>query len=377
LVGFIVVSLFYSFQSIHLVAHTGELSYHLSQMSDFEADLNQKRKTLLAEAMALDFVMWKAKSYQPGNPWVLSSEAPAPPYYGGLPNYFSQADLGDQAKQFEAELVEQIYWQGSPPPRRERAGRIETFEELYSDVVKRHVSFEVRELAGRLQVSERHVRRKLAALLKAGMIPADWLHDKQWRPPVDEAERIIRAADGKRHKPHTHAIGNGYVDFLMQCRRAAEKLKGELADTEDKLETCRRWVRLARTRPTVPMSHDEAEKFYAEARERGFAFMRQLAETRRWSFCKLFIGIYAAVHEQAARPVGETIGSLGLGHAAFYRLYTTKEIGDAIKMAEQMLASPDWMGYASQTVSEGDDDSPPFSDWTNKVSVGDLWADTE
>jgi len=320
--------------------------------------------------------MWMAKSHQPHRPWRLLSSESAPPYFGGLPNYASGADLEDQAKQFQAELVEQIYWQGKPAPRQSTRGRPESMASLYSDQVKRHVSFEVRELADRLHVSERHVRRKLAALVKAGKIPTSWRVGKQWRPPVEQAERAILVADSKTHRPHTHAAADTYADCLIQCRRDADKLQRELEEAGGKLEICRTWIRLVCTKPPVQMSHDEAEVFYDKARERGFAFICQLAEKRRWSFCKLFVGIYTALLNGSATPVADTINFLGLNHAIFYRIYTKKEIREAQLMARRIQTQTDWLGYASQTGQRPDDVSAAFADWEGMVSPEALWVDT-
>lgn len=359
--------MFISVQASDILALTRHMSYHLNEMSDFEAELNQRHGALLVEAMALDYVMWNAKNHRSRMPWALLSGESEPPYYGGLPNYASEADLSDQAKQFEAELVYQIYWQGKPAPRQTTQESPESSAYLYGDTERPHVSFEVRELADRLGITERHVRRKLAALLKAGKVPADWRVGKQWRPSVDEAEKIIRAADGKKHKPHTHAAADGYADFLVQCRRDAERLKRELEEAGGKLKVCKEWIRLTRIEGLAPVEYDKA-------RERGFKFMCRLAETRRWKFCKLLMGTYAAVLNKAQKPVQEAIGFLGLSHIAFYRTYTKKEIREALRMAEMLVTNSNWMGYEPQLEQNTDADSPPFSDWADKVSEKDLWA---
>lgn len=362
--------MFVVFHSSQSLAQLGDLSYYLSQMSDFEADLNQKHESLLVEAMALDFMMWRAKTYKARKPWVRVSGESEAPYYGGLPNYASETDLVDHAKQFEAELVEQVYWQGKPAPRRSKQGRPETIASLLGDEVKPHVSFQIRELADRLHISEKHVRRKLGELDKVGKIPAGWRVGKQWRPPVDEAEIIIRSAGNRGHKPHTHAAADTYAEFLVRCRRDAERMKCELGETWSKLETCKDWIRLTRRRGLSAAEYDKA-------RELAFFTMSQMAERRRWSFCKLFVGMYAAMLNGSAKPVGEAKSFLGLNHAAFYRIYTKQHVLEARKLAERMLANPDWTSFTSQAAENANDDSPPFSDWSDKVSEQDLWVEVQ
>jgi AraC-like DNA-binding protein len=317
-------------------------------MSDFQTDQHRKLEALLMKAMALDFVIWKAINYKARKPWALLSVGAASPYYGGLPNYASKADLTDQAKQFEAELVNQIYWQGKSAPRSSTQERSETMESLYGDTVRGHISHEVRELADRLGVSERHVRRKLAGLLKAEKIPPAWLVGKQWRPPVDLAEQAIRAAESKTHVPHTHATADAYVDFLVQCRRESLKYKRELKLVTDELQFCEKWIQFVCPSHLAQHAFSDFAGNDEKARKRAFAALDDLAGKNSLKFCKLFAAIYETMCAGSTTPVTDARGLLGYKHAEqFRRTYSKRETSAALELAGKALANSNWLGEES------------------------------
>lgn len=292
--------------------------------------------------------MWQAKNYTARKPWVRLSAESAPPYYGGLPNYASDADLVDNAKQFEAELVDQIYWQGKPAPRRARQGRPETIASLLGDEVKPHVSFQIRELADRLHISEKHVRRKLGELEKSGKIPAAWRVGKQWRPPVDEAEIIIRSARNKGHKPHTHAAADPYANFLVQCRRESLKYKRELESVTDELQFCEKWLQLVCPSYLVKDAFPSFVGNNKTGRKRAFSALDKLAGKNSLKFCKLFVAIYEAMCTGTTTPVADARKSLGFKYAEqFRRSYSKTETNAALELAGKALADSNWLGEES------------------------------
>ena len=337
------------------------MKYHSLEMSDFETELSQKRGLILAEAISLDFVMWKAKNHRSRVPWRLLSEKPSPPYYGGLPNYASESDLVDHANQFQAELVERIYWQGKPSPRRSTQERPESIRSLLSDEVNRHVHVEIRELADRLNLSERHVRRKLGQLLKIGKIPITWREGEQWRPPVAQAERIIRESEAKRHRAHTHANGDVGIDQIVRCRLDADRLTADLKELNGQLELCQRFIRLNHKKG---LSLTE----YGAARKWAFNFLNDLARKWGWSFCKLLVAIYSASLNRSTTLMVDTIGFLGLDHANFYRIYTANEIRTARKMAEVLIANNGCLPERLKSDVESDEIAKVFEDAASKVS---------
>jgi len=319
-----------------------------NEMSDFQTDQHRKLEALLMKAMALDFVMWKAKNNKARKPWALLSAGAVSPYYGGFPNYASKADITDQAKQFEAELVNQIYWQGKPAPRRSTQVRPETIASLYSDTVRCNVSHVVRELSVRLQISEKHVRRILGKLLKEGRIPAAWRVDKLWRPPLDLAEQAIRAAGSKTHMPHTHAAADAYVDFLVQCRRESLKYKRELKLVTDELKFCEKWIQFVCPSHLAQHAFSDFAGDDEKARKRAFAALDDLAGKKSLKFCKLFAAIYEGMCAGSTTPVTDARGLLGYKHAEqFRRTYSKKETSAALELAGKALENSNWLGEES------------------------------
>lgn len=338
-------------------------------MSDFETVLNQKHEALLVEVRELNLMMMRAKNYRARKPWVRLSGESEPPYYGGLPNYGSEADLLDNANQFRAELVDQIYWQGKPAPRRSTQERSESIRSLLSDEVRRHVSIEICELADRLNISERHVRRKLEQLLRAGKIPITWREGKQWRPPVAQAERIIRESEAKRHRAHTHANADVEIDQIVRCRVEADRLTADLKELNGQLELCQRFIRLNHKKGLSPTEYDAAQKW-------AFNFLNDLARKWGWSFCKLLVAIYSASLNRSTTLMVDTIGFLGLDHTNFYRIYTKNEIRIARKMAEVLIANNCCLPERLKSDVESDEIAKVFEDAASKVSEEDLWVDT-
>lgn len=354
-------SSFSFFTGSSLLVSQRATKYHPGEMSDLYGNLWRKRQKLLAEAISLDFVMWKARHDKPEFPFTLGPEA--------------------ISKCHCAKLAQEIYFEKKPPPRHSVALSRQIEDLCYGDLQrltsKKPRSDAVKKIALELRLSSRDVRRKLALLRQQGKIPADWFNGYQWFPPVEDALQAIRNSRVKAHAAHTHPSDDSYASYVMQCRKRAEKLNRDLNEIEDVRKTCEHWCDITSTYPSRRFKAGAFHRHFVRANRRAYDSLAKLAEQKRPSFCKLFVAVYEALQNDSKTPVEDAKASVGLSHAAFYRAYTSSDVREATRLAKRVLADddPDWLGYRSQTVSR-DDSAIAFSDWTNKVSEEDLWADT-
>jgi DNA-binding Lrp family transcriptional regulator len=339
--------------------------YHVPEMSDFYFRQRRQRQRALVKAMGLDFFMWKAKQ-----------DRPALLPYPFFP-LWAKGYLEDAFKQSYSELVDGVYWQRKPAPRC-RASRIQKLAttELFEDAPPKQQNTQIHEIAVRLGLTTRHVRRMLTRLSRAGKIPQFWLDGRQWCVPVDGAVKAITLEIKKRHAPHTNAAMDTVTKYVTNCRKEADSLACELAEVEARCETCERWHRLTRTVQPKNVSISVKTRHREKELRRAYNFMAALAEKWRWSFCRLFEAIYEALQNGSKTPVKDTNAALGLNHAAFYRNHTKREIKEALLLAQQCQANTYRVGGQVPTPSEDEGVQEAFSEWRNKVPEAALWVDT-
>jgi len=240
----------------------------------------------------------------------------------------------------------------------------------------------VKEIASRLKLTDRHIRRKLATLREAGRIPLTWLDGRQWHPPVEEAVRALgslKEVQSRRHYTRKITSGLDYLQYLIERRTRRDELERQLSDLEETEATCYEWYYL--TIAPAPFGHRSLSRLMrhcTDQRKKAYNFMKLLADKKGWDFCKLFVALCVALSNGSKTPVATANACVKLPHAKFYRRYG-KMVKEAYQFAELWHNKPSSVGRAALLTHKPPtgrgtlDVAAAFEHWQQEVPESELY----